>query len=154
MRGSWKRAGAAAAVLGLVVAAAVVSADPNPQSTNKDFAAFGAGDTTISVTSSTLDTVFFGMPASYVAVHSLTASMSIATKAVGSAATIRNVGGGTANPRTGLPVVDYELVTITAATSEYVSRTYDASCNAVYYGVVIDGQATGTVLVEWSRCAQ
>ena len=152
---SLKRAGvlalALAGVLGLSLG---VKADPNPWTTNKDFAAFGAGDTTISVTASTLDTVFFGMPASYVSVSSLTASMNISTRAVGSAATIRNVGGGTSNPRTGLPVVDYELVAITAATGEYVSRVYDASCNAIYYGVIIDGQSTGSVLVEWSRCAQ
>lgn len=150
-----KRAGVLVlALAGLVVASLQVQADPNPLTTNKDFSAFGAGDTTISVTASTLDTVFFGMPASYVAVTSLTASMSIATDAMGSAATIRNVGNMTRNPRTGYPVVDYELVTITAATGEYVSRVYDASCNAIYYGVIIDGQASGTVLVEWSRCAQ
>ena len=149
---SLKRAGVLALALAGVLALALgVKADPNPRSTNKDSAAFGYFDTTYTATAGG-DTIFFGFPASFVQVSSLTASSNIGTQVIGSAATIRNVGGGTSNPRTGLPVVDAELVTITAATGEYVSRVYDASCNAIYYGVKVVG--TGSVLVEASRCAQ
>lgn len=159
---SLKRAGVLALALAGVTIAALIGgpAKATPPIRAMDFSAFGSADTTLSVTSSTDTTIFFGFPASYVCVTSQTAGMNIACQPVGSGATIRqsnnsSLAANRQNQRAGLAIVDHDLTIFTATSaSDFVSKAYDVMCNAVYYGVRIDGQSTGTVYIEWSRCAQ
>lgn len=106
-------------------------------------------DTTISVTSSTLDTLQSRGFCSYIQVCSATASMSFACRAVGAQGLIPVSSSTTKLPGVSRATVDYDLTTFTAATGEYLCTTYGPLPSQQLYGVIIDGQATGSVYIRF-----
>jgi hypothetical protein len=105
-----------------------------------------AWDTTISVTASTLDTIQSRGYCSYVYVESLTEGMAFACRAVGSQNKLfigSTTLGGT------WPVVDYKLTTFPSAASEYRSVSYGPLPTQSLYGLIIDGQATGSLYLRF-----
>ena len=106
-------------------------------------------DTTISVTSSTLDTLQSRGYASYVQICSATAGMSFACRAVGDQGLINVSSTSTKLPGVSRAAVDYDLTTFTAGASEYLCITYGPLPTQQLYGIIIDGQATGSIYVRF-----